>query len=253
MNIFVRIREKIKRTIKELKADHYGKKIVEDFNPLWFEGKRVAIVGGSDSVLKEPLGSYIDQFDVVVRINKGVAVIDNQKEYVGEKTDVLFHCFFEKDGDVGSSPITLDLWKKHNVGDILFSHNYKYSAHHRDMFLLFVNKSEGTKKISQLPLDIVALNEKILAPYYPTTGFIAINTVFNCKPKELYLTGITFYKTPHNADYRSFSSEDYKHVFEEKKDHDAELEYQFVRNLYMNNPEVIRPDKTLKQIFETTK
>ena len=51
--------------IKRLLARYYSRKVLIDFDENWFKGKKVAIIGGADSVLKEPLGDYIDSFDVL--------------------------------------------------------------------------------------------------------------------------------------------------------------------------------------------
>ncbi|WP_169927060.1 glycosyltransferase family 29 protein [Mucilaginibacter auburnensis] len=232
-------------------AKYNSRNVLIDFDENWFKGKRVAIVGGADSVLKEPLGAYIDGFDVVVRINKGVDIIQTQKEFSGERTDILFHSFFNRPGDKGSSPITLDLWKQHNVGLILFARNFNTGSYELNSFRHFLKINTGKIKFSQITEQQCKMNKKTLAPASPTTGFTAINTIFNCAPKEMYLTGITFFKTPHNNAYRDFNEDDLTRVFNVEKDHSAELEYQFVKKLYQQHSSVIHPDKTLKTIFET--
>lgn len=226
----------------------YLKKVLMPFDEDWFKDKKVAIVGGADSVLKEKLGDYIDSFDVVVRINKGVEVIEEQHEYVGEKTDVLFHCLFE-DITKGGSPLTFELWKKWDVKQIVFSHNFMYTHYAMSYMYNYYRKNKGRFKIAQLPVKLYRDNMNAIRPYGPTTGFVAINTILNCKPKELYITGITFFKTPHNQLYRTVEQEKLSKI--NKGFHDMELEYQCVKRLYSENRGVIKPDKVLEEIFST--
>ncbi|MES2278379.1 MAG: hypothetical protein V4592_20275 [Bacteroidota bacterium] len=236
---------------QRLLAGYNSRNVLVDFDENWFKGKRVAIVGGADSVLKEPLGDYIDGFDVVVRINKGVQIIESQKDFAGQRTDFLFHSFFNRPGDKGSSPFTFGLWKKHNVGLLIFARNFNAGLHELTCFQDFLKNDHEKQQFSQITLKQCEMDKKALTPANPTTGFTAINTIINCKPKELYLTGITFFKTPHNNAYRDFDQEDLTRVFNVEKDHSAELEYQYIKKIFQQYPFIIHPDKTLKKIFET--
>ncbi|GIM55029.1 glycosyltransferase family 29 protein [Capnocytophaga cynodegmi] len=242
----------IKRVIGRLKFEInsilipilYGK-ILYSFDEKWFRGKRVAIVGGADSVLNEKLGDYIDGFDIVVRINKGVEVIETQHQYVGKRTDVLFHSLYVRENDKGSSPFTTDLWKKNNVGKIIFAHNYKVNSYAMFNLLDFIKSTKKKIRLSQVQKNVYVSCIKALTQG-PTTGFMAINSVFYCQPRELYITGITFFKTPHNSCYR-----DIQNSYIETVQHNIEEEYNYVKQLYNKNKSVIIPDKMLRQIFET--
>lgn len=88
----------------------YKRRAVVPFDESWFKGKRVAIIGGADSAYKEKLGEYIDSFDVVVRINNGVRVIEKYKDYIGHRTNFLFHSLYDNPDDAKNSrPNELDL------------------------------------------------------------------------------------------------------------------------------------------------
>jgi len=243
---------KAKYLIRRLQANYYAKKILYPFDENWFKDKRVVIVGGADSVLKEKKGNYIDDFDVVVRINKGVEVIESQKDYVGTKTDFLFHAFFDNKNEVGHSPITLELWEKENVKNLVYTNNHKCSKDGMYNFLNFIWKSKGKLKCTEVPQNLYKKNNNAIKPFWPTTGFIAINTVFNCKPKEIYITGITFFKTPHNTAYRKENIEEFQKMFKEKSgSHNPNAEYEFIKELYIKFPHIISVDKTLKEIIAT--
>jgi hypothetical protein len=251
MNVTKKIAFKLKFRFCLINAKFSSRNGLINFDTNWFKDKRVAIVGGSDSVLKEKLGEYIDGFDVVVRINKGVEIIATQSEYVGEKTDVLFHSFYESPPHLGGSPITPGLWQERNVKKLLYARNYKYCWFDLENFLVFLKNTKKRFKFSQLPEDLCFKNYAAVQPSGgPTTGFTAINTVFSCHPKELYITGITFFKTPHNSTYRSISDEVLKETLYLVNNHNAELEYQYIKKLYQQHLDIIKPDTTLEQIFK---
>jgi hypothetical protein len=244
----------ILKIIKKFKIENwkyfiYTKKSVVLFDENWFKNKRVAIIGGADSAFMEKLGGFIDEFDVIVRINIGVEVIDKFNEYIGTRTDFLFHSLYEEDKIKGGSPITLDLWKKHNVKNLIFCLNKELNGYSYNNFKSFILKTKGSFKLSEVPLNISKKNLEVVRPFSPTTGFIALNTIFNCKPSHLYITGITFFKTSHLSEYRQGTADYYKQLVD-KKDHDFHVEYLFFKKLYLNNVNLIYPDKTLKKILE---
>lgn len=242
----------IKRIIRKIQASYYINRFYFPFDKDWFKNKRVVIIGGADSALKEKNGDFIDQFDVVVRINKGVEIIEAQNEFVGARTDVLFHTFLDNPEVPGSSPITEDLWRKHKVSKIVYCLNYQIERKGIYDILTFMRKSKKRLKFSQVPKEIHKKNIESIKPYWPTTGHIAINTIMNCEPKELYITGITFFKTPHNKAYRDQKIETFQKAFTGKPgSHNPDAEYQYFKKIYDSNQEIIKPDKVLKKILDT--
>ena len=57
----------------------------------FLEDKTVAIIGPASSVLFEENGDEIDKYDVLIRINRGSELVDDKKEFVGSRTDVLYN------------------------------------------------------------------------------------------------------------------------------------------------------------------
>lgn len=249
-----KIIDHIKYFIRFSQAKYYTKKLLVGFDINWFRGKRVAIIGGADSVMAAKLGEYIDEFDVVVRINKGVHVIEKQKEFVGTRTDFLFHSFMDNPTDMGSSPITPKLWEDYKVGRIIYGSsvfNTKQNKQGIYDILLFVRKTLGKVHFSEVKNTLYIKNLNAIFPFRPTHGFIAINTIFECSPKELYITGITFFKTPHNNEYRTNTTGSFKEIFTGKPGaHNPDAEYDYIKKLYEKHPEIIVPDKTLREIFK---
>lgn len=219
------------------------------FDPNWIKGKRVALVGSADSAYKEELGAYIDGFDLVVRINKGVELVEGNEAFVGTRTDLLFHCLYEAKAG-GGSPVTLQLWKEKDVKNIVFcynEHSVPYGPLLRTFYFKYKPQGIG---VAHLPLGLSDNNFQKVLPFHPTTGFIALNSLLNCAPAELYVTGMTFYKTPFKPEYREGDLEFWKNDIKQNGVHNPELEFQVAKQLYLQHPDVFKPDATLKAIFE---
>jgi len=229
--------------------NRYKRKALIPFNKNWFEGKRVAIIGGADSAYKHKLGDYIDSFDVVVRINNGVRVIDKYKEFIGTRTDYLFHTLYENI-EGGGSPIEIELWKRKNVGRVFFTHNENVSEYGY-LIKNFVLSNKGTIAITQADTTLAVENLNLIHPFHPTSGLIAINIITQSKPLSLYITGITFFRTPHHQEYRKG---DVNHWINKMKSddskHNPDAEYEFFKDLYRSNSEIFILDKTLKDIID---
>lgn len=244
--------QRIKTTLCHKYEDYlfhkYKENAVSPFAPSIFTGKRVVVIGGADSAFKEKVGTFIDGFDVVVRVNKGVEVVDQFSEFIGKRTDVLFHCFFEDEAE-GGSPITPALWEKHNVKQLLMSHNSVCSNYAYRNFYNFLFKTKGKVGFSQISGQQHQANFEALHGAAPTTGFIAIKTILDSLPKELYITGITFFKTAHQQEYRKGTVEDYKTMFNKSSSHNPEFEYQYVKEQYLKFPNCVKPDPILSDIF----
>ena len=54
------------------------------------DGKRIVIVGPSPHLVDQNIGSTIDDYDVVCRVNDIIPVSELRKDY-GKRTDILFH------------------------------------------------------------------------------------------------------------------------------------------------------------------
>ncbi|SRR5690554_685100 len=223
------------------------RKAAKTFNEKWFESKSVAIVGGADSVLYEENGQYIDSFDVVVRINKGVETIEKQSKHVGTRTDFLFHSFYEKEGDTGSSPITLELWQDKGVKEIIFANNMYASSYGRANLNFFLRKQNNKNSFCQLPLFLFKKIASTVKPFGPTTGYTAIIAIHSCRPSKIYLTGFTFFRTPSNALYRVNNIEQLNRAL--THDHSADIEFNEIRNLYHKGQIKIETDIPLKNLF----
>lgn len=165
--------------------------------------KKVVIVGPAPYLHTKMIGEVIDSYDTVVRLNKGHKLIQTP-EVFGSRTDVLYHCVCQEETNGGK--ISLDMYNE--VECICTSYPILYAqdktsfangnAHQFTSFYF-----EGKDKITLINKQFYIKLEKEIG-CRPTTGIVSIlDILMNYHPKELYITGITFFKDGYSKHYRS--------------------------------------------------
>ncbi len=228
---------------------------IRNFNPeKIFSGKRIAVVGPADSAYDEFKGAYIDQFDYVIRINKALITWKPENEkYIGTKTDILVHSFLE-DEFTGGGQMDFDLFCKYKVKYVLNAkHNFK---NYRDIFNVY-KKYLTRNKVYLLSKQKVKDCEFFFNKhgFGPTNGFRAIFMVMNAKPKEIYITGFTFYKTPYANGYRDQLKDMTINLEHMKKRgaHNPDLEYSVFLKLLNSSEGKVILDSSLSKIVKNNK
>ncbi|MCB7480615.1 glycosyltransferase family 29 protein [Christiangramia sediminis] len=193
--------------------------------------KRVAIIGGADSAFSEPNGDYINKFDIVIRINRAIHTWNIEKsKFIGSKTDILFHNFFENNDSGGGGPLDILLYNKMGVNYLINPRN-DFDAYRRTFnFYKKYNKSYRTYHLSNK--HCAQRDRSFGNVLKPTIGFSGLYSALNSECKELYITGFTFWKTPYAKGYRDhvIDLEENKKHFKKQGVHDADLEYQLFKN-----------------------
>lgn len=222
-----------------------------------FAGKRIAIVGPADSAYDEIKGAYIDQFDLVIRFNKAITTWKPENEkYIGTKTDVLAHCFLEQES-TGGGPLDFDLFKKHKIKYILNPKNH--FVYYRHIFNVY-KKYLTTSKIYILSKNKfndceILFKDSNNHGRGATTGFRTLFMVLSSKPKKVYITGFTFFKTPYADGYRDQlkdSTVNMEHI-KKRGAHDPDFEYFLFLDLLKNSEAKVTLDSRLKRIVEIDK
>jgi len=148
----------------------------------WFENKSVALIGNAMSLFDTEYGRDIDAHDVVVRLNKAAMLLnrfDAEKSH-GTRTDVwIFWSVREYFKHFNSHPDVLKMHAGHQfrTGGSIKLVDYVYPM---DLYK---------------PLKLVAGPKK-----NPTTGFIAMDYILHCKPKNLSVYGFDWKETPTQTD-----------------------------------------------------
>ena len=215
-----------------------------------FLDKKVAIVGPADSALEIENGSYIDDFDYVVRINKAPSTwkFENEK-YTGTKTDIWFHSFFEN-RESGGGSLDPNILKERRI-KMLVNPRTSFSAYRRTFN--FYRKYRDNIQVYHLSTGAYKklLNE-FPNPLRPTVGFTALYAALVSPCSTLFITGFTFFKTPYADGYRDHLkdlNENKKH-FKNQGIHDANLEYElFKKFLKGSKCKRVKIDNKLKEIL----
>ena len=164
------------------------------------EGKRIAVVGPAHYLTGKSQGSFIDDYDIIVRINQFTVKKDLYTDY-GSRTDIMFHnC-----GKIGT--IGLKEQVEQNPGELdklkMVVCPIIKADHSETNFHLWPDDH-----ISACAYNFQTINTEI--PFYwigvrnylqvyrvigcqPYTGVMAIITLMHYPIKELYITGFDFY------------------------------------------------------------
>jgi hypothetical protein len=161
--------------------------------------KRIAIVGPSPHLIDKNIGDIIDSYDLVCRVNE-VSAWNYEKDY-GSKTDIIFH-------NCGAHCI--DFFKYNLEKNTEITNNIKYiicpciKAKGQDNFSNWQKDYvsgvvENFKNINSFNLPYYWIGvEEYLKVYNsigvePNAGITSILFLLSCMPKELFITGFSFY------------------------------------------------------------
>jgi len=161
--------------------------------------KRVCIVGPANYLNNLNIGSEIDNYDTIIRFNKGYNLIKNPNIF-GSRTDILYHCV-SQDIDNGG-PITEDMVKEY---EIIFSYPFLTQSDNTSFqhgnSIEYQNLPKFISKMNIVKKEVYLKWENDIG-CRPNTGIIAILDILDMFPKELYITGFTLFKDGYSKLYR---------------------------------------------------
>jgi hypothetical protein len=220
-----------------------------------FNGKRVVIVGPASSILKNDNGDFIDNFDIIVRVNRGIEPIENFSKSIGSRTDILYNCLLEHPDNGGL--IDVDFLKKNNVKCVVYHPEVSFGGlatsnkppHGHNALLKLENA-----KMPSFMIDYIFYNSiSSQVNCRPNTGYIALHHLLSFNIKELYITGFTFYMDEFMDGYKDHVD---KNAFREKcfisKRHNQENLFNHLK-LCVKNDKRIKCDKYLDKILQLEK
>ena len=219
------------------------------------KGKRVVVVGPSPSLEGSGKGDWIDDFDVVVRINKAFPVEEEMTKDIGTRTDIHYHCLCT-DMHCGG-PV---FYQEMKDADVFVSCPYpKYVS----PFYPDVTRFENDNKKWDLGFHVLDTNYFMdIADMLGTranSGTLTILDLLCYDVKELHITGFTWFRDGWRKSYK-----DHTKIFGEeegKKKEEKWLKGEFdgnhvqkpqedlVREIYLNDDRVFIDD-IMKEILE---
>lgn len=215
--------------------------------------KRIALVGPSPHLLGRGEGPYIDSYDIIARINKGIdTVIENglQQDY-GSRTDLVFNNFSRGELDEGGS-LDPHRYRDHGVKLVFMtlpkSWRPEVSAGYREFIKQDIIPVIEMTDNMQKPI------KEVLEGALPHAGVTAIYELAKRSIKELYITGMTFYQKPgfYLKDYHDNydeSKERSKAFYKESWGHQAGKEFSWFKEL-SEKDDRISTDEYLKDVLK---
>lgn len=217
-----------------------------------FKNKRIAVIGAASSAFSEKNGSYIDDFDIVVRVNKAPHNLNAENiPFLGSKTTILFHSFYENEYS-GGGLIDWKLYKKLGIEKVvnpnmtskgLLTHLNFYKRHREKRKTYIISKKDYKTIITGLAGNI------------PTVGFSSLLLLLNSECEELYITGFTFFSSPYYKGYRDElrDVDINQHHINKQGIHNPQLELAlFKKALHHSKPKKIIFDAELNNIIRSS-
>ena len=168
----------------------------------YFKDKKVVVLGPANylEMISEETKKQIKKSDTVVRVNRGFDLIEKYSSVIGSRTDILYNNLI---GDCVNGGV-LNLKKivesqikhirtvpKSDMKGIATSNTVNI----KNMEIYNVIRDLSTKhsiNTSIVECDyFTAISKKINCR--PTTGFVALLDILRYSPKNLYVTGYSFY------------------------------------------------------------
>ena len=183
----------------------YDKKISYNRNNETFlsliKNKKVIIVGPSITVQKCNLGTFINNFDVVVRLNKSLPIPTKMYPHIGYRTDILYNSLNTTDYP-GENKFSPHFLKREKVKYLRCPYP-PISPFAKDI-QSFNRKNKNMIDFGHIETNYYAKLEYCLGTR-PYTGTCAIADLLQCGVKKLFVMGIDFYTYKHSFYYRNVS------------------------------------------------
>lgn len=205
---------------------------LEDF----VANKRVALVGPANYLTSFRFGGIIDEYDVVVRVNRGMELTQSMGDHVGTRTDILYNCLVEHPDNGGE--INVNFLRDEGVKWVCTVPNsdatglVKSPKLHPQVKWLTVAKLKWKLNFHVFDFkNYGSLNASINCR--ANTGFAAIFDLLNCGVRELHLTGFSFYLDSFIDGYKQGCERDEKQFAEEcfrSIRHNQQNQWQFLKD-----------------------
>lgn len=212
--------------------------------------KSVCIVGPSPS-MKDISNSYfrdkedqvatIESYDVVVRMNKSLPIPESLQPFIGKRTDVLYNCMTPVENKTLYNIPLLNKEIKWLVSSMpakppQLMDIYRFLSVNQETINFTVPRTEYWDKI-----------EKIMQTR-PNTGVWAILDLLSCRIKELYITGITFFKGGYLKEYKDFNEQQALEYLEKDGCHKQPPQIEYMKKILTSDKRV-KMDRHLEKII----
>ena len=220
----------------------------------YLEGRSVALVGPASYLLDLNIGKLIDSYDIVVRVNRGLDIINQYHEKVGKKTDILYNCGIKSPDNGGD--LNINFYKSHGVRWISTIPKSDYNGNCYDNSLHdmvdknFIKEAKLNFNFHLMDWHCYSYVNK-QAKCRANTGFSAIFDLLNHNPSEIFICGYSFYLDSFIKGYKNGCSRNEEefagHCFASKR-HIQPNQWNYLKESF-HKEERIKVDFVLEQIL----
>ncbi len=220
----------------------------------YLTGKTVALIGPAEYLTKLDTGSYVDSFDVVVRINRGIELIDAYSKSLGTRTDILYNCLIKSPDNGGelNGEEYLDRGVKWISTVPGSDHNGICTSNKLHKMVSWFSVFKLKRKFDFHVMDYKSysiINENVESR--ANTGFSAIYDLLNHDISKLYITGFSFYLDNFISGYKEGCVRDEEEFARQcfiSKRHKQEPQWRYLKRTAQQDKR-IEVDPILKKIL----
>lgn len=216
----------------------------------FLKGKRVCIVGPAPSIIGSNQGEIIDNYDVVVRLNKALPIPEDLSQDIGTRTDILYNCMNPSEECGGK--ISISTLNRSNCQFLVGAYPPlermgSTKIRTRKDNLTFYQKYNSTYS-NFCYTDLNYFRKLWKNMKMPNTGVMTILDLLRFDIKELYITGITFFKGGYYSKYRKYNEKQVLKRMEKFNLHKQNEQRKYVTKVLSKDPRV-RVDQALYKII----
>ena len=201
-----------------------------------FNNKSIAIVGAAGTAFKVERKDYLESFNYIVRINRAIISWKQEQErFVGKRTDILIHNFFENDTTGGAGALNTQLFDKFGLR-LLIQPRFDYVGI-RTIVNFYKKYKINYTVYTFSPWHYRKLKQRF-GKHHPTRGFYSLYIALTANCSSVFVTGFTFFMTPYQGGYRSSQADvkSAKALIEKQGYHDPDLELELFLELIEDSP-----------------
>ena len=185
---------------------------LQKYNELFknfIENKTIALVGPAESIIGTKKGHIIDNFDIVIRLNKSLPLPENLAEDIGTKTSILYNSLNTSDFP-GENKFQSSFLQKHNIQFLCCPYPIENNYFKNDI-LNYVKRNKFGMPFRVIKNQLYNSIENSIRTR-PYTGTCAICDLLSYNIKYLYITGLDFYTTKYYKQYRRINKQQLKNT-----------------------------------------
>jgi hypothetical protein len=197
----------------------------------FLKDKTIALVGPAPTITGSKQGGFIDQFDVVIRLNKALPVPEDIAKDTGTRCDILYNCL-NTDPECGGT-----ITKEMIEGVKWVACPYpRYGSFESDVekFVKWNTKQRPRTDFHVIDSNFYNSLEAHIGTR-PNTGIGTILDILSFDVEVLYVTGFTFFKGGYHKDYRGYSEEHVMNFMAKYGKHSQEPQIELMKKIYASD------------------